>query len=86
MTPFAKARIDEIKTHKDLSVFIGELHEDFLKRADTWENHKLESFLGALARWTDDMDGYYKNIGGEVPAEPKWSTFANMLVAATMYE
>jgi hypothetical protein len=81
-----QARIAEIKTHKDLSVFIGELYEDFLNDGDSWENHKLDRFLEALAAWTNDMDGYYKNIGSEVPTEPKWGTFANMLVAATMYE
>jgi hypothetical protein len=86
MTPFDKTRIEEIKTHKDLSVFIGELHEDFQVNSESWENSTLSNFLEALAAWTDAMDGYYKNIGSEAPVEPKWSTFANMLVAATMYE
>ena len=86
MRPFTKARIEGIKTHKDMSVFIGELHQDFLANSESWENRTLSNFLEALAAWTNDMDGYYLNIGSEVPTEPKWSTFADMLIAATMYE
>jgi len=46
----------------------------------------LESFLGALASWVEDMDGYYQNQGREVPPTPTWKMFGEMLAAARVYE
>jgi hypothetical protein len=54
--------------------------------AGTWPNNNLLAFLEALSAWVRDMDGYYLNRGLPVPNRPQWSTFAHMLMAATMYE
>ncbi len=80
------SRIDAIKKRDDLVVFIGELQRDLRDNSDSWENRDLPRFLGALAAWTDDMEGYYKNQGRTTPVAPDWKTFAEMLVAAKMYE
>lgn len=44
-----------------------------------WENPDLGRVLEALHSWTDDM-------GNRVAEEPTWQTFANMLMAAKIYE
>jgi hypothetical protein len=44
-----------------------------------WENPDLAHFLEAMRAWTEDM-------GDRVPASPSWRTFAEMLVAAKIYE
>ena len=43
------------------------------------ENLDLGSFLEAMHAWTEDM-------GDRVPSQPSWRTFAEMLMAATVYE
>ena len=79
-------KIDGIKTREDLVRFIQELRAAYTNKSFTWDNNNLDSFLDALAAWTHDMDGYYKHKGMEPPKEPTWRTFADMLMAATMYE
>ncbi|WP_442857041.1 DUF7660 family protein [Arthrobacter sp. YN] len=51
-----------------------------------WENADLESFLEAMSAWTRDMDGYFMNRGEPVPDVPSWQLFAQMLLAAKIYE
>lgn len=79
-------RIESILTRKDLVVFLNELHQEHRDSPQAWENNTLERFLEALAAWTEDMDGFYVNQKQKVPEHPEWKTFAQMLVAATMYE
>lgn len=47
--------------------------------ASGWENPDLGSFLEAMQAWTEDM-------GERVDAAPSWRTFADMLMAAKIYE
>jgi hypothetical protein len=81
-----QSRIDAIKTREDLAVFIEELLQDLQENSDSWENADLSRFLDALAAWTNSMEGFYKNNGRSLPIAPEWKTFAEMLVAAKMYE
>lgn len=78
--------IPSIQTRDDLAGFIGALADDLRRNPDAWENATLGSFLDALAAWTNDMDGYYRNINEEAPVAPQWKTFADMLAAARVYE
>jgi len=50
------------------------------------ENDTLDSFLEALAAWTDEMDGYYRNMNEDAPVTLQWKTIADMLMAASIYE
>lgn len=79
-------QVGEIQTRADLVAFVEALRADLKMHADKWENATLESFLGALASWTEDMDGYYENKGQEVPQSPTWKTLGEMLAAARIYE
>lgn len=44
-----------------------------------WENPDLGRFLEAMQSWTEDM-------GDRVSPQPSWRTFADMLMAAKIYE
>jgi hypothetical protein len=44
-----------------------------------WENPDLGSFLEAMSAWTVDMRE-------RIPDRPSWRTFADMLMAAKIYE
>jgi hypothetical protein len=41
--------------------------------------------LEGIAIWTEDMDGYYHN-NKPIPENIEWKVFANILIAAKMYE
>jgi hypothetical protein len=67
--------------------FVKDLLHDYRTEGGGWENHDLESFLEALAAYTQDIDGYYENEGIDVnPNEPSWRLFSDMLYGARMYE
>ncbi|MFM2333025.1 MAG: hypothetical protein RIQ74_1868 [Pseudomonadota bacterium] len=79
--------IDAISNHTELAVFIKKLHQNFIDDPKNWENINLADFLAALATWTEDIDGYYKNTDqSERLDQPDWKTFAEMLMAARIYE
>ena len=78
--------LNSIGSRQDLAAFIQSLISDYESDAESWENNKLVSYLGALAGWTEDMDGYFHDIGQEVPEQPSWSLFGKMLLAAKYYE
>jgi hypothetical protein len=44
-----------------------------------WENPELGPFLEAMYSWTDDM-------GDRVAPQASWRAFADMLMAAKLYE
>ncbi len=78
--------VDGVQTKADLVRFIRDLAQDLEARPAEWENHNLERYLAALARWLEDCDGYYQNQARDVPAAPSWKNVAEMLIAAKTYE
>ena len=79
-------QVDTIETRDELVAFINSLRDDLIANPKQWENSTLETFLGALASWTEDMDGFYVNRGREIPRTPSWKTLGEMLAAARIYE
>jgi hypothetical protein len=79
-------RLESISSRQDLRGFVDALKADLTENPDAWENDSLERFLGALAGWIGDMDGYFKNQGLKEPAEPDWQLVGRMLFAASIYE
>ena len=65
---------------------LEDMRSDFCASPESWENNTLARFLEALAAWTADMDGFYKNQGAVPPEQPSWKTMAQMLLAARTYE
>jgi hypothetical protein len=80
-------RVNHVRSKADLVEFVRVLAEGLTTtNREDWENPTLETYLAALARWLEDSDGYYRNQGRPVPAEPSWRDVADMLMAAKMYE
>jgi len=79
-------KIDTIKSREQFVEFVELLLRDLKKNPQEWENQSLDSFLEALSRWTEDMDGYYQNMQKPYPPNINWRVFAQMLMAAKIYE
>lgn len=78
--------IDEVTDKESFLLFMEVLLNDFLQNPKTWENNDIKSYLEAIASWTDDMEGYYENNHLPIPKDINWKVFANILLAAKIYE
>lgn len=63
---------------------------DFLRFLDAFQKNvqsdDVRAYLEAIAGWTADMDGYYRNSGQAVPQDPNWDFIATLLYAGSIYE
>ena len=75
-----------VNERDDLVQLIQALAQDRRSQPQSWENDSLDRYLDALANWLADSEGYYRNQGREAPVTPSWKTFAEMLMAARIYE
>lgn len=78
--------IKNINSKEDFLQFMDTLINDLKVNPDLWENKTLADYLSAIQSWTEDMEGYYINKNIPVPENISWKIFANILMAATMYE
>jgi len=77
----------EVKDRQTFRTFVEILREQFSEDNQNWENATLDSFLVALGRYTDDIQGYYDNTNQNVNADiPSWKVFADILTGAAIYE
>ncbi|MBR6580542.1 MAG: hypothetical protein IKK66_04520 [Ruminococcus sp.] len=64
--------------------------EDFTKFMQlfisTVEDSSINYYLEAVAAWAEDMDGYYKNSGEQMPENINWDFIATLLYAGSIYE
>lgn len=81
-----KAQVDSISSKEDFTKFLGTLLEDLQSGRSAWENNTLDEYLDGIKSWTEDMDGYYINMGKPIPEDVNWQVFAEILTAATRYE
>lgn len=79
-------KVNNIQTREDFISFVHLLIQDHKDNHSKWENSDLESFLGAIAAWVDDIEGYYQNKGLPLPLQPDWNVFGQILAAARIYE
>ena len=79
-------KLNALETRKDFIDFIRILANDLKTDPVKWENTNLPSYLEAMANWTEDMDGYYNNMQLPVPGNADWKLFAQILMAAKIYE
>lgn len=79
-------KVFNISSKDDFIEFLKLLISDFKSNSGEWENKNLESYLGAVASWTDDMEGYYISHNLPIPKDVDWKTFATILLAAKIYE
>ena len=80
------SKIKNLKNKEDFVCFVELLTQDLRDNPEKWENKTLVSYLEAMSSWTEDMEGYYKNTNQTMPQDINWKIFADILMAATMYE
>lgn len=78
--------LENISEREDFCSFVEALRHDLLNNRDQWENIALSDFLEAMQAWVEDMDGYYTSKGTEIPVQPSWRIFSEILMAARIYE
>lgn len=77
----------EVTNRESFSEFLNLLHADFQENGRNWENNRLELFLEALQRYSEDLDGYYQNMHPDLdPDKATWRVFADILLGAIVYE
>jgi hypothetical protein len=79
-------QVNAIRSRADFVSFVHVLRQQLGDHPDWWENADLESFLDALSRWVEDMDGYYRNAAQPIPTQPSWKVLGDILMAAATYE
>jgi len=68
---------EKIKSKIDFEIFLRLLLNDFEKNKSDWDNDNLEDFLSGL---------YGYNFESDDSIQPTWKLFAEMLLAARVYE
>ena len=81
-----REQAEKIQTREDLVLFIHHLAQDLRQCPERWENTSLDAYLGAIAAWVQDMEGYYRNRGQAAPQHPAWRHIGEILLAARIYE
>ena len=79
-------KINEISSKEDFVGFVELLIANLNSNPNEWVNKTLSEYLEGVASWTNDMEGYYENNKIPIPENINWKVFANILMAAKMYE
>jgi len=75
-----------VSSRDDFVIFLQALVKDLNDhpRGDT--NDTTVVYLEAMSGWVADMDGAFKNWGQAPPSSPTWKLFAQIILAATVYD
>ena len=76
----------KISTKDEFIAFIEKLKNDKLEKPDEWENSDIQSYLTGILSWAEDMDGYYKNLGKNIPSNINWNFIATLFYVGKIYE
>lgn len=78
---------ESVTSRLALARLVHRLHADLVSNPEGWENPTLESFLGALVAYLEDVPDSLKRAGSGVdPEAPSWQLFALVLIGARRYE
>lgn len=77
---------NSVHTRQELADFLSTLAARVEGGRQLVENGDAASILEAASAWISDMDGYFENLGKEVPDEPNWSLVAMIFSASLVYE
>lgn len=67
--------------------FLKEFKTDFDKNKEKWENNNLSDFLESMISYTEDIQGFYDNMGMNINADnATWENFSHILKGASIYE
>ncbi|MEL6867993.1 MAG: hypothetical protein AAFP19_26445, partial [Bacteroidota bacterium] len=67
----------EVENKETFIIFLKTLIKDFEKNTNDWDNAELSQFLEGI---------YGYSLDKAFPAEPSWKEFAEILIAARVYE
>ena len=81
-----ESKAASITSRSDLADFVDALSEDLESHREEWSHLTLEGFLGVLGGSIRVLDRIYRNEGKELSEDPRWATFADMLLAARIRE
>ena len=81
-----REQVEKMQTRDDFVMFMHHLVRDLRTYPERWENATLEAYLGTIAAWVQDMDGYYHNRGEQIPPHPTWKHVGEIFLAARIYE
>jgi len=74
-------------TRQDFIESIEKLRADYNVNPDYWENKNIDDFLEAIARYSEEIQGYYDNTGQKIDSnKANWKVFADILRGASIYE
>lgn len=76
--------VNTINSKEDFVNFLKLFLNDYSNNISEWENNKLESYLNGIYGFTMDIEGF---LGFETNnLKPTWKLFAQILLAARVYE
>lgn len=78
--------IDDINCKQDFISFINSLLNDNRVNNDEWENKDIQSYLGGISSWVEDMEGYFENMKLDIPANIDWKFIAMLFYVGKIYE
>jgi len=77
----------EVTDRKSFSKFLKLVLTDFEKNSAEWENNRLDLFLEAMQRYSEDLDGFYQNAYPKLDADQStWRAFSDIIKGAIIYE
>jgi hypothetical protein len=77
---------EAVHSRESFVAFLRELSERIPTDSTIAANGTLETFFAAASGWAADMDGFFRNKGQDVPTEPSWQLFAQIIAAGLIYE
>ena len=77
---------NSITSLEDLIIFIRAFYMDFNNNKEQWENTTLENFLEAMSAWAEDTMEHHKHLKTTDKLQLNWKFFADLLMAARVYE
>ena len=76
-----------INSKEEFALFLERLRIDYQTNEDEWENTSLPEYFHGMIGFCMQADNYYQNIGVDFDCEqPSWRLFADILLAARVYE
>jgi hypothetical protein len=78
---------ERVSSREEFAAFVKALATNCARHPDEWDNSTLDAFVQGLAGFVEDVEGYYANSRADINCDlPSWRVFAEMLLAARVYE
>lgn len=79
-----RQRIDSKEEFLELLNLLG---RDATLNLKEWENDTVERYIKAMSAWAKSMENYYCGQSIDIDtSKPSWGLFADLLLAARVYE